>query len=248
MKNLPLIAALAVVGAGLWLAAQPTDAPPAKPVPVAPSPAPDPVPPPKKPRKPWGEAASATVGGPQHADGTEIDCDLPGNLHQKNTGGSDGAGLCVFASMRHSGLFADEPCFTELFAWMKKHPGGSYPEKTDKMIAQYCKEKGVPIPKYLQVQSADIEILKRACAAGLMPGITYWKSPTGRYGGQQISHMVSLVGATDKHFVILDNNYPGAANYEWLSPDEFKKAYMGSTGKGWAVIPLKPGPPPIPHN
>lgn len=253
MKNLPLYAAVGLLGAGLWLASQPAPAP-APPAHPAPPPAPDPdCPdgkcPPKRPRpKPWGEPASATVGGPKHADGTEIDCDLPGKFHQKNTGGSDGAGLCVFASMRHSGLFADEPCFTGLFDWMKRHPGGGYPEKVDEMVARYCKEKGVPVPKYLQVESADLGILKRACAAGLMPGVTYWRSPTGRYGGQRISHMVSLVAASDKWFVILDNNYPGEDAYEWLTPDEFKKAYTGNTGKGWAVIPLEPGPPPIPHH
>lgn len=234
------------------------------PVPVKPAPAPvkpkpkepdEPIPEPLAPRrpKPWGKQADAPVGakvlGRVHDDGTELRCDLDPTQHQKNTGGSDGAGLCVFASMRHTGLWQGNPVFADLFNWMRNHPGGSYPTKTDAMIARYCKEKGVEKPRYLQVEGGDLEVLKHACASGRMPGVTYSFSPTGRYGGSRISHMVSLVHADDKHFVVLDNNYPGREGkeevYEWLTPQEFAKSYA----PGWAVILLDPpGPPPRPWN
>ena len=174
--------------------------------------------------------------------------DLPASLHQRNTGGSNGAGLCVYASTRHSGHWHDDPAMVGLFDWMKKHPGGSYPEKFDKTMGQFCKEKCLRVPQYLNVQNASLDLLKKACAAGLMPGVTYSRSPTGRYGGQTIDHMVTLVHADDRHFAVLDNNHPGADQYEWMSPAEAKKALPTRQGNIWAIIPLEPGPPPVPIN
>jgi hypothetical protein len=119
------------------------------------------------------------------------------------------------------------------------------------MIAQICQEKGAPVPLYIQVEGGDLEVLQAACRTGRMPGVTYSYSPTGRYGGARISHMVSLVHADERHFVILDNNYPGSAGhedtYEWLSPQEFHKTYTGGGG-GWCVVLLEASPPPPPHN
>ena len=270
MDQRAVILLLCLLGGYYWYTTQENTAPtkpdcpdgkcpapaPKKPVPK-PTPEPDePIPEPlapRLPRRPWGKSDTAPVGakvlGRTHDDGTEIRCDLDPSQHQKNTGGSDGAGLCVFASMRHSGLWQGEPVFADLFNWMKRHPGGSYPSKTDQMIDRYCKEKGVAKPRYLQVEGGDLEILKRACQSGRMAGVTYSVSPTGRYGGSRISHMVSLVHADDKHFVILDNNYPGREGkediYEWLTPQEFARSYA----PGWAVILLDPpGPPPRPWN
>lgn len=272
MDQRAVILILALLGGYYWYSTQEGGKPPAKPdcpdgkcpVPVKPTPTPvkpkppddEPIPEPlapRRPRKPWGKSDEVPVGakvlGRVHEDGTEIRCDLDPALHQKNTGGSDGAGLCVFASMRHTGLWQGDEVFTELFHWMKKHPGGSYPQKTDQMIAKFCQEKGLPKPRYLQVEGGDLEILKKACKSGRMPSVTYSYSPSGRYGGSRISHMVSLPHADDRHFVVLDNNYPGRADkeevYEWLTPAEFAKVY----DPGWAVILLDPpGPPARPYN
>lgn len=224
--------------------------------PPAPAPPPSkPQPPCPNPRKPWGPhfgppvggRVSAIVGGEIGPDGTELQCPLPGEFHTKNAAGSNGAGLCVFCSMHHAGIWQDDAVFAGLFAWMKHRPGGGYPAKVDRMIEQYCREKQLPKPNYLQIESADLEILKTACRSGFMPGVTYSFSPSGRYGGHRISHMVNLVHADDAHFVILDNNYPGTNNYEWLSPDEFRRTYTGG-GNGWAIVALNPGPPLPPHN
>lgn len=194
-----------------------------------------------------GTRVGAQVGGTTAPDGTEIQIDLPGELHQKNTGGSDGAGLCVYASARHSGLYQNNTVFAELFQWMRQHPGGSYPEKFDRTVEEFCREKGLPKPAYLQVEGKDLEVLKLACKTGRMPGVTYCFSPTGRYNGQRIAHMTSLVHADGRNYCILDNNYPGANQYEWLSEDEFQRSYTGGKS-GWAIILLDPGPPPPPRN
>lgn len=251
-----LIGGLILAGA-LALAYQCFDNPPADPVPPAPVKPPDtdpdcpdgkcPVPPSRPPRRPWGPRAApvgASVAGPRHSDGTEIACDIPGKFHLKNKGGSDGAGLCVFTSIEHDATWQEVPALKGFRDWMTRRPGGGYPQKVDKMVDAICAERRVPKPDYLQVEGGDIEILKRACKAGLMPSVTYSFSPTGRYGGSRIAHMVSLVHADDRHFVILDNNYPGPDQYEWLTPAEFKRTYA----PGWAVILLKGGPPPVPRN
>jgi hypothetical protein len=172
--------------------------------------------------------------------------DLPPSQHQKNASGVNGAGLCVFASLRHSGRWHNEPVFSGLFDWMKNRPGGAWPEKVTKTVEQFAAEKGLPKPAYLQVEGGDLEVLKAATAAGLMPGVTYSYSPTGRYGGQRIAHMVTLLHADDRRFCILDNNFPGANSLEWMTPDDFRRSYTGG-GRGWAVIPLSAPPPPPPH-
>lgn len=234
--------------------AAPAPAPDAPcPGPVCPVPAPEPKKPepvrPKPAPSPWGDSGApvgAKVGNSVAPDGkTEINCDLPGDLHRKNTA-SKGLGLCVFTSIHHAAMWQDVKALQEFPRWVteKGIPGGSYPEKTAKLIKQICADKGVPEPEYIQVEGGDLEILKRACKSGRMPGVTYSHSPTGRYGGQKISHMVSLPHADDQFFAVLDNNYPGADAYEWMTPDEFRRTYA----PGWAVILLSPGAPLPPHN
>lgn len=193
--------------------------------------------------------SGATVGGPTAPDGTEVQLDLPKALHLKNRGGSDGAGLCVFASCTHTGRWQTEPVFSSLFEFMFTRPGGGYPEKVQRMVAAAAKAKSLPEPSFVQIEGSGpevYEVLKLACKTGRMPGVTYSYSPTGRYGGRKIAHMVTLVHADEKHWAILDNNYPGSI--EWMSLAEFKRAFTGG-GSGWAVILTETGgPPPPPKN
>jgi hypothetical protein len=191
-------------------------------------------------------ALKPLVGGPKNPDGTEVQIDLPTRLHLKNRGGSDGAGLCVFASLEHSARWQDVPPVTEIFEWMRTRPGGGWPEKVDAMIAQLAKERGLARPDYLQVEGDDFELLRTACKTGRMPAVTYGYSPTGRYGKAHIAHMVNLVHADEKWCAVLDNNFPGTI--EWMSPAEFQRVWSGNDGRGWAVILLAEGPPPVPEN
>jgi hypothetical protein len=57
--------------------------------------------------------------------------------------------------------------------------------------------------------------------------------------------MVHLVHASEKHFGVLDNNFP--RSYEWLTPEQFLKSYAGGR-TGWSVILLAPPPAPLPFN
>lgn len=194
---------------------------------------------------PHSDLRGAAIAGNVGPDGTtEVHCDLPGEFHRKNIS-SRGQGCCVQTSLGHSARWQNVPALIDFQKWVQEKglSGGAHPGLVDERIPKCCKDRGFPVVEYLQVEGDDIEILKAACAAGRMPGVTYSRSPTGRYGGARISHMVSLVHADDNWFVILDNNYPGDKQYEWLTPDEFKKTYA----PGWAVILLPPGPPPPPR-
>jgi hypothetical protein len=188
------------------------------------------------------------VGGRTAPDGTEILCDLPGSEHCRNIT-SRGQGCCVQTSLNHSARWQNIPALVDFHRWVQSKglPGGAYPGAIDQRIPACCKDRGFPVVPYIQVEGSDLEILKLACKTGRMPGVTYSYSPTGRYGGQRISHMVSLAHADDHWFAVLDNNYPGDENFEWLSPEEFLKTYAPG-GRGWAVILLPPGPPMPPCN
>ena len=188
----------------------------------------------------------ASVGGFTTPGGKDAACPLPREFHLQNRGGSDGAGLCVFCSIQHAAQWASVPELEDFFRWMWNKPGGGYPSKVDKMIAQKCREQNKPVPAYIQVEGKDLSPLILASKTGRMSSITYGWSPTGRYNGRRIPHMVSLVHADGEWFGILDNNYPGTI--EWMNQSEFKKSYFeGGNGNGWAVILLEPGPPPPPY-
>ena len=189
---------------------------------------------------------AAVTREPVAPDGTEAHIDLPRELHVKNRGGSDGAGLCVFASIKHAALWQNVEPLEAIFEFMFTRPGGGWPEKVDRIVDALCREKGAPKPAYIHVHGADLEPLQLACRTGRMPAVTYSLSPSGRYGGRRIAHMVSLVHADEKHFAVLDNNFPGTI--EWMTPAEFRRAYGGRSGSGWAVILLDEGPPPAPCN
>jgi hypothetical protein len=187
-------------------------------------------------------AADSQVGGRTSPDGAEqIQIDLPGKEQLKNVGGRDGAGLCVFTSLEHSGRWQNVEQLTGFQNKMKKEEGGGWPEKVDKMVQKYA--AGIT---YLQYQGDDPSLLKLALKTGRMPAVTYGYSP--RYSGSgRIAHMVNLVHLTPRWAAVLDNNFPGETNYEWMSPAEFTRRWKLGGG-GWAVFLLSPPPPPPPAN
>ncbi|MBY0523416.1 MAG: hypothetical protein K2R98_08450 [Gemmataceae bacterium] len=248
----------------LWLLGGDDSRPSAKPVSPAPSvpdtqpsPCPGPCPPKPKPKPgpkgPWGEEAGAPVGaqvgGVVAPDGaTQIDVDLPEALHRKNVT-SKGQGCCVFTSIHHAALWQNVPALQEFPKWLQEKglEGGGYSGNVRERITAICKERGYPEPSYIQVDGKDMTVLQKACATGRFPAVTYSKSPTGRYNGGRIAHMVSMPGCTEQWVAILDNNYIGAGNYEWMTHKEYLDV-CNLGGNYWAVILLNPGPPPPPRN
>lgn len=193
---------------------------------------------------------AARVGGKTSPDkGNEIAIDLPGELHLKNAGGSDGLGLCVFTSIAHGARWQNVALLENFRDWMKKYPGGGWPQKVDQMIAKIAKEKGEPLPEYLQLQGGReiLDVIRVAIDSGRMVQVTYSRSPTGRYNGAKISHMVSLVHLDSKWACILDNNYPGVDSLEWMTVDQFVETFTNGRA-GWAFVLLDAPPPPLPFN
>ncbi|TXH57491.1 MAG: hypothetical protein E6Q97_04345 [Desulfurellales bacterium] len=185
------------------------------------------------------------VGGPSLQDGTEVDVDFPVERHQKNKGGSDGAGLCVFTSIGQAADWHGIEKFVDFRDYMTRFPGGGYPSKVDQYVKRLAQDRGIAVPRYLQIESNDLEIIADAVQRGHMVSVTYCRSPTGRYGGQRIAHMVNCVAARAgplKAWAIHDNNYVGANQIEWMTETQFKQTYTGMGG-GWAFIWLDPGPP-----
>lgn len=180
--------------------------------------------------------------GPVSPAGARATCDIPPSLHIRNTGGSDGAGLCVFTSFQLECFWQNVPGFEGFQKWMTRRPGGGYPTKLDAMVRQYCAEKGLAVPQYVQHTGGDESFLELAIATGRMPCITY----AGRddfYRGM-IYHMVNLAAFTPTEAAIIDNNRPGV--WVWMTRAELLKRWRDANG-GWAVCLLAPPPPPHPE-
>jgi hypothetical protein len=191
-------------------------------------------------RRPTG----AKVGGPV-IDGTEIQVDLPGSHHRKNTA-SKGLGLCVFTSIHHAADWQGIDALLEMPRWMiaRGIPGGGYPAKVQQLIPRLAQERGLATPEFVQAEHYDYELLKTALQSGRLACVTYSKSPTGRYGGGRISHMVNAAHADNQRVAILDNNYVGEQSYEWMTPEEARRAGVLE----WMIVFTDAPPPPPPHN
>ena len=193
-------------------------------------------------------AGAVRVGGPVAPDGkTEVTCDLPVDQRLKNIGSRvDGAGMCVASSwemaLRYQGLDA----LRGFRDWCARSPGGGYPAKLDKQIRQFCQEKGLPVPDYVQYEGRDPVLLRAALAGGRMACVTYSGRDGVRYPGP-IAHMVCLVHLDDRWACLLDNNGVGANQLLWMTPDDFVQRWRGG-GAGWAVVFLAPPPPLPPRN
>ncbi len=194
---------------------------------------------------------AARVAGKQLEDGTEVDCDYPDELQFPNAGGSDGSGLCVFNATTWAAQYAGHLYLGDpqkgLFTWMRSRPGGGYPSKLAAMIREFCTSQGITEPPYVQIEDDDLDKVERLVKGNHLVGVTYCRSPTGRYNGKRIAHMLVCVAARAgprKLWAIIDNNYKGV---EWMSEEDFRVSYTGFGG-GWTVAFKRPGPPLPPRN
>lgn len=186
------------------------------------------------------------VNSRSHA-GEVLDADLPGKLHMKNIGSKiDGAGMCVTTSIEMAAKFQGLKKWEGFRDFAAQEPGGGYPKKVDQLIEAYARTKGIPVPKYLQYEGPDCEkIVEAACRSGRMPCVTYGYGD--RYPGR-IAHMVCCPKYSGQWAVILDNNFPGEAAYEWMSKAEAMKRIKSPRNDGWVFVWLDPPPPPSPRN
>lgn len=148
---------------------------------------------------------------------------LPYGLRQENWLGPRRTGSCVHASfimlLRWQGQY-------ELANWWRKNHGdGEYAER----LAYKMDQAGVD---YAYTQgSGDVQFLEWACSTRRGAGVVCM-------GGR---HMICLVGLTDEHALLLDNNY---IEVIYAVPrEEFLTEWRASGS--WAITPLV-GPPAAP--
>lgn len=175
-------------------------------------------------------------------DGTEAQVDFPRNEWMKNIGSRiDGAGMCVTSSIEMSAVWCGLEQFRGFRDWCAAHyPGGGYPEKVDKLIAAYCKVKGIEVPDYVQYEGPSMELAKRALADGHMVCSTLYYSD--RYGKGRIYHMVNLAHWDGRNGAIQDNNFKP---YEWDTCQGMEPR-LKLSGRVWIFCWVKHGPPPPP--
>lgn len=183
-------------------------------------------------------AGSDVANGPAH-EGVEVAIDLPLVDHRRNEAGTNGAGLCVWASLDMAGKWANVAELRGLWAHMKAQPGGGWPERVDKVLAELA-----PNLPYVQYEGSDMAVLDAAIRTGRAACVTLGYADF--YGGQTIAHMVLLAHLDKKWAAIIDNNDP--THWTWMSREEFRKRWIHPSGKGWAVVLIAPPPPPPPTN
>lgn len=180
------------------------------------------------------EYVSKSLVGP---DGKVVRTNMPLNLYIRNTGGSDGLGLCVFTSIYHTGVYQGLP-FYDFRKYMERKPGGGWPEKVDRMVSEYCRAYKYDVPNYVHVYGLkSIDVIELAIRRGHMVCIT-WGTDYSHYGGQTIAHMVNCVYLDKDWGAIVDNNFPNEVL--WVRRKTFEK-YAAWTGRLsqdglWAII------------
>jgi hypothetical protein len=162
---------------------------------------------------------------------THVACYLPLEQRMFNTGGSDGAGLCVYSSVTMAARYQNETKLFGLRAYAEKRPGGAWPAKLKKDI-----DAVAPDCKWLQCEGKDMAFVRAAINSGRMVSLDIM-------GGQ---HMVDLIHLDDKWACLMDNNAvynrqtKADSQLIWLdAAKEFPKKWHS-----WAVVLLAPPPPP----
>lgn len=190
-----------------------------------------------------------TTKTPVSPKGTRAVVDLPGDQHIRNTGGRDGQGLCVFTSGQIAARWQNMPEMEGFQAFMKTQPGGGWPEKFDNMLKAFCKQKGVPVPPYVQHTGGDPAFVEKCFKTGRAPCMTYC-GVDGFYNSA-VAHMVTGAHLDADEGAIIDNNEPGSWRWmtrvEWLDRWHGKangRDYSKQMGGGWAYVFLTPPPNP----
>ena len=188
--------------------------------------------------------ADAVRNGDSH-DGHDVQADVPKAMRQTNTGGSDGLGLCVWASTQMAAWYQNVPELQELFAYMKTQPGGGWPERVDQIMK--AKAPGIPYDQWVGSGWNDLDegirYIQEWTASGRPVMVTYGYGEL--YNNQTIAHMVLCVYCDDQWTAILDNN--DTEHVWWMPTSEFKRRFGWPNGQAWGWRIHFAPPPPVPH-
>lgn len=177
-----------------------------------------------------GEVA---IDSPEY-QGVKANAPIPAELHIRNEGGSDGAGLCVISSILANGRYQHVPGLeggkeSALWRSAKERPGGYYPEKLAALV-----DEVMPGEKYASYVGTDPKILEELSAKGYPIGATM--NTGALYNYAPIHHMISLAHyehGKGKWACVVDNNDPG--KFHWMPSEEYDRRWIDG-GEGWAWI------------
>lgn len=186
--------------------------------------------------------------GVQNGDthqGHEVQADIPQDMRQENTVGTDNQGLCVWASTQMAANFQNVEELGGLFDAMKKQRGGGWPERVDsvmKQMAPHIKYDQFVASSWDQVDEG-VRYIQEWTSTGRPVMITYGYGEL--YNNATIAHMVICVYCDDEWMAILDNN--DIAHVWWMTTQEGKRRFGWPNGQAWAWRLHTPPPPPVPH-
>lgn len=200
------------------------------------------------PTDPLRAGSDEIANGPIH-EGVEVAIDLPDEDAQQNTGGTDGAGLCVFASLQMAARWQNVHQLADLFDFMKTQPGGGWPARVKSIL-----DARAPGLAWYQSEGSDPTVLDLAIRSGRPVCITYGYGDFYRgkgvrldkNGKPKIDHMVLLVHLDAEWGAIRDNNDP--KHVTWMPRAELINRWKYPTGMAWTVVLLAPPAAPVPMN
>lgn len=166
--------------------------------------------------------------------GVRANAPIPPGQHVRNEGGSDGAGLCVIASILANGEYQRVPGLESgkgslLWRTAKGRPGGYYPEKLEALI-----KETLPGEKWFSWEGEGTDLVEEYSRRGYPVAAT---TNTGAlYGYQSIHHMISNAHLDAEWACVVDNNDPG--RYHWMPRAEFDRRFRDGP-KGWGFVWLR---------
>lgn len=166
--------------------------------------------------------------------GVDANAPIPPELHIRNEGGRDGAGLCVIASILANGRYQGVPGLeggkdSLLWKTAKSRKGGYYPGKLEALLKEV-----LPGEKWFSWEGDGTDLVAEYSAKGFPVGTTMNTGAQYRY--MRIHHMISLIHLDDKLACVVDNNDPG--KYHWMPRAEYDRRFVDGP-KGWGFVWLR---------
>jgi hypothetical protein len=179
--------------------------------------------------------------------GVRASAPIPVELHVRNEGGSNGAGLCVISSVLSAGMAQGVPGLdipgldeasggqkpgkgSKLWLAAKARKGGYSPDK----LASLLKEV-MPREKWVSYVGTDPSEIEKLTKAGYRVCATM--NTGAQYGYRHIAHMVNDIHyETNGWACVVDNNDPGM--YHWMPAAE-RDRRLKDHGTLWAFAWLR---------
>lgn len=170
---------------------------------------------------------------------------IPPEMHTTNEGGSDGAGLCVIASVTANGLYQGVPGLDQagpdghpghgstLWRTAKARPGGYGPSKLQSLVDEVYPSNAEPYASYV---GTDPAILDRLSRQGYPIGATM--NTGALYSYQPIHHMISLIHYRTGGWAMVRDNNDRPGIYRLMPAAEYARRWIDG-GEGWAWIWLR---------